>query len=100
MQKRMILIALIQLLKIEKNHNYWKILLTPPKTSEETFEQFINRQNINLSFEKNNVTNKFSFYQSSNQFDEMYNKLIEEKDFKVDPNIFKDQYDLLIEKVY
>ena len=30
----------------------------------------------------------------------MYNKLIEEKDFKVDPNIFKDQYDLLIEKVY
>ena len=74
--------------------------LTPPKTSEETFEQFINRQNINLSFEKDNVTNKFSFYQSSNQFDEMYNKLIEEKDFKVDPNIFKDQNDLLIEKVY
>ena len=30
----------------------------------------------------------------------MYYKLIEEKDFKADPNIFKDQYDLLIEKVY
>ena len=73
--------------------------LTPPKTSEETFEQFINRQNINLSFEKEDVISKFSFYQSSTQFDEIYNKLMEEKDFKADPNIFKDQYDLLIEKV-
>ena len=73
--------------------------LTPPKTSEETFEQFINRQNINLSFETQDVINKFSFYRSSVQFDEIYNKLMEKKDFKADPNIFKDQYDLLIEKV-
>ena len=73
--------------------------LTPPKTSEESFKQFINRQNINLSFKEEDVINKFSFYQSSAQFDEIYNKLMEEKDFKADPNIFKDQYDLLIEKV-
>ena len=73
--------------------------LTPPKTSNESFEDFINRQNIDLSFEKDKVTEKFSFYNSSPQFDEIYNKLMEGKEFKADPNIFKDQYDGLIEKV-
>jgi len=35
--------------------------LTPPKTSEETFEQFINRHNIDLSLNRNDVTDKLSF---------------------------------------
>ena len=73
--------------------------LTPPKTSNESFEEFINRQNIDLSFNEDDVKNKFSFYQSSTQFDEIYNKLMEGKEFKADPNIFKDLYDGLIEKV-
>ena len=73
--------------------------LTPPKTSEETFEQFINRHNIDLSLNRKDVTDKLSFYKSSEKFDEIYNKLMEEKDFQADPNIFKDQYNLLIEKV-
>ena len=73
--------------------------LTPPKSSNESFEEFINRQNIDLSFNEDDVKNKFSFYQSSTQFDEIYNKLMEGKDFKADPNIFKDLYDGLIEKV-
>ena len=48
---------------------------------------------------KKDVIDKFSFYQSSPQFDEIYNELMEGKDFKADPNIFKAQYYLLIEKV-
>ena len=70
-----------------------------PKTSKESFQDFINRHNINLSFEREEVIDKFSFYSSSPQFDEIYEKLMVEKDFKADPNIFKDQYDILIEKV-
>ena len=73
--------------------------LTPPKTSNESFEEFINRQNIDLSFNECDVIEKISFYKSSTQFDEIYDKLMEGKDFKADPNIFKDLYDGLIEKV-
>ena len=73
--------------------------LIPPKTSNESFFEFINRHNIDLSFNKEDVIKKFTFYQSSPQFDEIYNKLMEGKDFKADPNIFRDQYDGLIEKV-
>ena len=73
--------------------------LIPPNTSNESFEEFIKRQNKDLSFIKKDVSDKFSFYKSSTQFDEIYNKLMEENDFKADPNIFKDQYDALIEKV-
>jgi len=73
--------------------------LTPPKTSDESFKGFINRHNINLSFNKKDVTDKFTFYQRSPELDEIYNKLIYSKDFKANSNIFKDKYDLLIEKV-
>jgi hypothetical protein len=72
--------------------------LTPPKTSNESFEDFINRQNIDLSFDKDKVSEKFSFYNSSAQFDEIYNKLMEGKDFKADPNIFKSIYEILIKR--
>ena len=73
--------------------------LIPPKTSNESFEEFIKKQNIDLSFDEESVKNKFSFYNSSAQFDEIYDKLMEGKVFKADPNIFRDQYDGLIEKV-
>jgi len=73
--------------------------LTQPKTSNESFQDFINRHNIDLSIDRKEVIDKFSFYNSSSRFDEICNKLMEEKDFKADPNIFKDQYEILIEKV-
>ena len=89
----MILKALIQLLKIEKKmqlQNDFNDKFTQPKTSNESFQDFINRHNIDLSIDRKEVIDKFSFYNSSSQFDEIYNKLMEEKDFKADPNIFKD----------
>ena len=73
--------------------------LIPPKTSNESFEEFINRQNIDLYFRRDDAIRKFLFYYSSTQFDEIYNKLMEGKDFKADPNIFKDKYNLFIEKI-
>ena len=73
--------------------------LTQQKTLNESFQDFIIRHNIDLSIDRKEVIDKFSFYNSSSQFDEIYNKLMEEKDFKADPNIFKDQYEILVEKV-
>ena len=71
--------------------------LTQQKTLNESFQDFIIRHNIDLSIDRKEVIDKFSFYDSSSQFDEIYNKLME--DFKADPNIFKDQYEILVEKV-
>ena len=73
--------------------------LTQQKTLNESFQDFIIRHNIDLSIDRKEIIDKFSFYNSSSQFDEIYNKLMEEKDFKADPNIFKDQYEILVEKV-
>ena len=73
--------------------------LTQQKTLNESFQDFIIRHNIDLSIDRKEVIDKFSFYNSSSRFDEICNKLMEEKDFKADPNIFKDQYEILVEKV-
>jgi len=70
-----------------------------PETSKESFQDFIKRNKIDLSFDKKEVIDRLSFYNSSKDFDEIYNELIKGKDFKADPNIFKDQYDYLIMKV-
>jgi len=45
--------------------------LTQPKTSNESFQDFINKHNIDLSINSEEIFNKFSFYNSSPQFDEI-----------------------------
>ena len=70
-----------------------------PKNSNESFIDFITRQEINFSFDKENVIEKFSFYNSSNEFDKIYNELLAKKDYKADSDIFNFIYDSLIEKV-
>ena len=45
--------------------------LTQPKTSNESFQDFINIHNIDLSINSEEIFNKFSFYNSSPQFDEI-----------------------------
>ena len=55
---------------IIKNRKEAKLLkdfsdkLIPPNTSNESFEEFIKRQNIDLSFIKKDVSDKFSFYKN------------------------------------
>ena len=78
---------------------YPKEKFSPPKNSNESFKDFIARHEINFSFDKKSVIEKFSFYNSSKEFDKIYNKLLDEKDYKADSDIFKFIYDSLIEKV-
>ena len=82
------------LLKKYKKENF-----IAPKNSNESYEDFIKRHNIDFSFAKEEVENKFTFYNSSAEFDKIYQNLISEKDFKADTTIFKDYYDSFIEEI-
>jgi hypothetical protein len=78
---------------------YKKENFDAPKNSRESYEDFINRQKIDFQFNKDDVIEKFTFYNSSTAFDEIYNKLISNKNFKADTYIFKDYYDTFIEEI-
>ena len=80
-------------------HDYQIEKFKEPINLDESFEDFINRQNIDFSFKKDDVINQLSFYKSSENFDKIYDELIEQKDYKADPSIFKHIYDSLIEKI-
>jgi hypothetical protein len=99
----MILIVLIQVLKIKKKTDllkkYKKENFIAPKNSNESYVDFIGRHNIDFSFAKEDVENKFTFYNSSAEFDKIYQNLMSEKDFKADTTIFKDYYDSFIEEI-
>ena len=82
------------LLKKYKKENF-----IAPKNSNESYVDFIKRHNIDFSFAKEEVENKFTFYNSSAEFDKIYQNLISEKDFKADTTIFKDYYDSFIEEI-
>ena len=83
-----------ELLKKYKKENF-----IAPKNSNESYVDFIGRHNIDFSFPKEEVENKFTFYNSSAEFDKIYQKLMSEKDFKADTTIFKDYYDSFIEEI-
>ena len=70
-----------------------------PKNLNESYIDFISRHEINFSLDKESVIEKFSFYNSSNEFDKIYNELLTKKDYKADYDIFKFIYDSLIEKI-
>ena len=70
-----------------------------PKNSNEYFIDFITRHEIIFSFDKESVIENFSFYNSSNECNKIYNELLAKKDYKADSDIFKFIYDSLIEKV-
>lgn len=78
--------------------NYTKDKFIPPINSKESFNDFINKQNLDFSFSKENVKANLTFYGSSNEFDKIYNHLMEQEDYKADPSIFKSIYDSLIAK--
>ena len=72
----------------------------PPITSSESFEEFIKRNDkIDFSFDKKEVIDKLTFYGSAESFNKIYDELLQNKQFKVDPSIFKDYYDTFIQKI-
>ena len=61
-----------------------------PNNSSESFEQFMKRNNkINFSFWKKEVIDKHKIFRSSNEFNKIYDQLLEQKDYKADSSIFK-----------
>lgn len=66
--------------------------LSEVKNENESFDDWINRQNIDFSFKIKHED--LTFYGSSDEFDNYYKKLESEETFKVNPrDIFKDTYD-------
>lgn len=57
----------------------------------ENFDSYIQRQNLDLSFQEN--LNELTFYGSSDNFDNYYKSFGSKKSFKVDKSIFKNIYD-------
>ena len=61
-----------------------------PNNSSEYFDEFMKRNNkINFSFGKKEVIGKHKIFRSSNEFNKIYDQLLEQKDYKADSSIFK-----------
>ena len=70
-----------------------------PNNSSKSFVQFMKRNNkINFSFGKKEVIDKHKIFRSSNEFNKIYDQLLEQKDYKTESSIFKEYYDTLIER--
>lgn len=57
----------------------------------ETFDDFIDKQNLDFSFDEN--LNELTFYGSSEEFDKFYEEFKNDYDFKVDKSIFMYKYE-------
>ena len=57
----------------------------------ETYDDYIDKQNLDFSFQEN--LEELSFFGSSDEFDKYYKEFGKNKDFKVDKNIFNDIYE-------
>jgi GTPase SAR1 family protein len=99
--------AIIQDIKLNFNHVYdsWqkkkenqllseesKKSLLPLKDTNESYESFISRQNINFTFNENK--NEYQFHSGSESYKKVYADLATKKSFKVDSNIFREFYNL------
>lgn len=82
---------MLSLLGIKKKSELLKKNLSSVRDINESFESYIQRQNLDLSFEEN--LNDLTFYGSSENFDNYYKSFGNKKSFKVDKSIFKNIYD-------
>ena len=57
----------------------------------ETYDSFLNKQDLDFSFEEN--LNDLTFFGSSEEFDKYYMQFGKNKSFEVDRNIFIDIYE-------
>ena len=68
-----------------------QIELKKVESLNETFEEFINKQNLNFKFKLNKAD--FTFYGSSELIDKIYDDLMKKKSFEVDKKeVFMDTY--------
>ena len=75
----------------KKKKELLKLELSDIEDIDETFNSYIDRQNLDCSFDEN--LNELTFYGSSDQFDKYYKSFGQNEDFKVNKNIFYDIYE-------
>ena len=78
----------------KKKNELLKLDLSDVKDLNETFDQYIDRQNLDFSFVEN--LEELTFYGSSDKFDNYYKKFGRNKNFTVDKEIFRDLYNTKI----
>ena len=75
----------------KKKNELLKQNLSSVSDVNESFDSYIQRQNLDFSFEENLY--ELTFYGSSDNFDNYYKSFGSKKSFKVDKSIFKNIYD-------
>jgi len=75
----------------KKKNELLKLELSDIEDIDETFDSYIDRQNLDFSFDEN--LKELTFYGSSDQFDKYYKSFGQNKDFKVSKDIFYDIYE-------
>ena len=78
----------------KKKNELLKLDLSDVNDLNETFDQYIDRQDLDFSFVEN--LEELTFYGSSDKFDNYYKKFGRNKNFTVDKEIFRDLYNTKI----
>ena len=75
----------------QKKNDLLKLDLTNIEDVDETFDSYVDRQNLDFSFAEN--LEELTFYGSSDEFDKYYKSFGQKKDFKVKKDILYDIYE-------
>lgn len=76
----------------KKKKNLLEIELSEVETINETFDEFIEKQNLDFSFEEN--LEDLTFYGSSQEFDDIYRGFKKDYSFKIDKDIFLNKFEI------
>ena len=75
----------------KKKNELLNLDLSDVEDLNETYDDYLNRQNIDFSFQEN--LDELTFFGSSDEFDQYYRSFGKKKTFEVDKNIFADIYE-------
>ena len=77
--------------KNKKKKELMDLSLSDIDDLNETYDEYISKQNLDFSFKEN--LEELTFFGSSDEFDKYYREFGKSKDFLVDKNIFNDVYE-------
>jgi hypothetical protein len=75
----------------QKKNQLLKLDLTDIEDIDETFDSYVDRQNLDFSFAEN--LEELTFYGSSDEFDKYYKSFGKKKEFQVNKDIFYNTYE-------
>jgi hypothetical protein len=77
--------------KNKKKKELMNLSLSDIDSLNETYDDYINKQNLDFSFKEN--LEELTFFGSSDEFDKYYREFGKSKDFQVEKSIFNDVYE-------